>query len=130
MRLFRSMREDADGLPRVEATARGLGVRPGPKPRGDVDAIQLDDQILPGTGGMSVVPDDPMNLLRHRRPASLGGTGPDPVWYIELDDLDAELRFRPDRPTHGLIEPSDPTALREFQQLLANTRARWNLHCR
>jgi hypothetical protein len=56
--LYRSMIEDTDGKPEVSPTARGLGVRAGR----DVAAIDKDDLVFPGGGGMSVSPDSPMNL--------------------------------------------------------------------
>src|SRR5437870_13410912 len=100
MRLYRSMKEAADGFPAVGPSSRLLGVRPGNAPTPDVLAVAPSDPVLPGQGGMSVVPDDPANLPRHLRPASLGGTGRDPVWYIETDDLGPNLVFRQDRATH------------------------------
>src|SRR5258708_4784834 len=127
MRLFRSMREAADGLPEVGPTARQLGVRPGNVPAPDVAAILPTDPVKPGQGGMSVAPGDPMDLPILRRPASLGGIGRDPVWYIEADDLGADLQLLLDRPKHGLVEPSRPLTLQELQQALAATRNRWKL---
>lgn len=124
------MKEDVDGLPTVGPSGRMLGVRPGGAPTPDVLALRPADLVPPGQGGMSVAPGDPALLLRHRRPPSLGGTGQDPVWYIEVDDLGPDLVFRQDRVTHGLIEPSRPMALQEFQDALAATRSRWRLHCR
>jgi hypothetical protein len=130
MRLYRSMQEAGDGMPAVGPSGRLLGVRPGSDPTPDVLAVNASDTVLPGQGGMSVAPDDPLHLLRHRRPASLGGTGRDPVWYIESAALAPELDFRPDRPGHGVIEPQRSLTLREFQNALADTRVSWKLHCR
>jgi hypothetical protein len=90
MRLFRSMKEDADGMPAIGPM---LGVRPGNAAIPDVLAIHGTDVVLPDQGGMSVAPDDPMHLLKHRRPPSLGGIGQDPVWYIDSNDLGADLIF-------------------------------------
>jgi hypothetical protein len=86
--------------------------------------------MLPGQGGMSVAPDDPLHLPRHRRPAGLGGTGRDPVWYIETEDLGPDLAFRQDGPAHGLIEPKRLLTLQGFQDALAGTRCYWKLYCR
>jgi hypothetical protein len=79
---------------------------------------------------MSVAPDDPADLPRHRRPAGLGGIGPDPVWYIEADQLGSELNFRQDRAGHGFIEPARAMTLHEYQEALARTRRHWQMHCR
>ena len=130
MRMFRTMKESPDGLPSIGPGGRLLGVRPGSAPRPDVTAINLSDIVLPGHGGMSVVPNDPMFLSKHRRPFSLGGSGQDPVWYIDEPDLGADLRFRQDMPTHGVVEPSRAMSLQGFQDALAATRARWKLFCR
>lgn len=130
MRLYRSMKEAQDGLPAVGASGRLLGVRPGNAATPDVLAVNPSDLVLPGHGGMSVAPDDPLNLQRHRRPASLGGIGRDPVWYIEADELGPDLEFRQEGSGHGLIEPKQAMTLDEFQGALAGSRPRWKLYCR
>jgi hypothetical protein len=130
MRLYRSMKEAQDGLPAVGPSGRLLGVRPGNSATPDVLAVNPSDPVLPGQGGMSVAPDDPLNLQKHRRPASLGGIGRDPVWYIETDHLGSDLEFRLERPGHGLIEPKRAIALGLFQAALAGLRPQWKLHCR
>jgi hypothetical protein len=107
-----------------------LGVRPGDAPKPDVLAVDPTDMIKPGEGGLSIAPGDPLFLQRHRRPPSLGGTGQDPVWWVEESDLGPDLIFRQDRATHGLIEPIRPVTLQEFQDALAALRSRWQLHCR
>ena len=130
MRLYRSMIESQDGLPAVGPGARLLGVRPGNTTTPDVPAVNDSDVVLPGQGGMSVAPNDPLHLPRYRRPASLGGIGRDPVWYIKADDLGLDLAVRGDRPGHALIEPKRAMTLGEFQAALAALRAHWKLHCR
>jgi hypothetical protein len=122
--LYRTMREDTDGMPFVAPSARGLGARPGT----DVPALADHDHVNPGEGGPSVAPDDPNNLLRSRRPLWLGGTSRDPLWVIDSDDLGPDLVYRPDpaRPTeHGFIEPAQQVELVEYQRLLAATRPLW-----
>src|SRR5438445_7951816 len=130
MRFFRSMLEASDSHPLVGASGRMLGVRPGTSPTPDVFASAPSDLVLPGQGGMSVAPSDPTHLPRHRRPASLGGTGGDPVWYIEEEDLGLELQIRQDRPTHAFIEPKRPLTLQEYLNALAGTRLHWKLYSR
>lgn len=130
MKLYRSMKVAADGLPEVGPNARTLGVRHGDqKPHGDVTAIAPTDPVLPRTGGMSVAPDDPTNLPRARRPAEFGGIGKDPVWVIDTADLPSMLEFRQDSATHGLIEPATNTTLTlaEYEWALAVTRETWQL---
>jgi hypothetical protein len=124
------MMEATDGLPEVEPSGRMLGVRPGNAPTPDVRAINPQDILQPGDGGMSVSPNDPMGLRKHRRPASLGGTGRDPVWFIETDDLGPDLQFRQDSQTHGVIEASRALSFQEYQDALAATRGLWSLYRR
>jgi hypothetical protein len=130
MLLYRSMIEVAHGFPAAGPGGRMLGVRPGSSANPDVLATDPADMVLPGQGGMSVAPGNPIYLPKHRRPASLGGLGQDPVWYIDSGDLEADLCFRQDRPGHGLIEPKWPMTLQEYQDALTRTRSRWKLHCR
>lgn len=130
MKLFRAMREAADGLPVVGPTARTLGVRPVPHPNADVAASYPTDLVYPGGGGASVAPDDPMHLPPMRRPRSLGGSRNDPVWMIESDDLGPDLGFRRDNSVHGTIVPARTMTLAEFARALADTRTRWTLYCR
>jgi len=63
--LFRGMREDASGLPQIGESSRSLGVRAG----FDVPASDLDNIVQRGQGGMSVSPDDALNLPYFRRRA-------------------------------------------------------------
>lgn len=121
--LYRSMLEAADGLPVVGNTnGRQLGVRPRDLAAASGGIVQ------PGAGGVSVTPDDPAGLPSHRRPASLGAEGTDPVWVIDTDQLAAELTYRADPrspSTHGFVEPSAAVTLVEYQQAIARTRHLW-----
>jgi hypothetical protein len=75
---------------------------------------------------MSAAPQDPANLPRNRRPAQVsGGTGKDPVWEIDTDDLGPNLQYVQDKPTHGVVAPKPPMTLADLEQALAATRARW-----
>lgn len=127
MKLFRAMREAADGLPEVGTAANHLGVRPGGTRHSDVGAIDARDPVAPGGGGLSTVPDDPRHLIRFHRPPSLGGSGKNPVWAIDADDLGPDLIVRMDTPSHALVEPSRAMTLQSYQQALAATRGRWVL---
>jgi hypothetical protein len=111
-----------DGKPLVAQTARGLGVRDG-----EID-IDEDETVFPESGGPSVALHSPENLVHHRKPASLGGTGRDPAWQIESDELGEKLvcRVDPAKPEeHGFIEPVHPMPLAEYQEALAETRDVW-----
>jgi hypothetical protein len=114
------MREDPTGGPMVGASARTLGVRP------QVDIPVVGGQVSPNAGGMSVAPDRPENLHPLRRPPTYGGSGKDPVWYIDIDWLGGgDLQFRQDSTTHGLIEPALNMSLDDLQQALGATRVYW-----
>jgi len=118
-RLYRGMKETEEG-PEIGPSARTLGARP------DVDISVVNGQVEPDNGGISVSPDDPANLPPHRRPPALGGTGRDPVWEIDADDLGPHLRYDEDTPgKHGTIQPAYPMTLEEFQRRLAETQGRW-----
>lgn len=118
---------DEDGLPEVGASARALGARPGDA-TGDI-GIGPGGVVQPETGGMSVSP-PPENLPGIRRPPEFGGTGKDPLFELETDDLPQELRYRPD-PTkpdaHGFVEPSRAMGFEEYQQAPRSTRSLWRL---
>jgi hypothetical protein len=101
-------------------TARTLGVRPGD------DIPVVSGRVRPGTGGMSVAPDSPMNLPDHRRPPSLGGTGKDPVWAMTIDSLGDDLVFHQDRPNHGLFEPAREMSIDDLQRALADLASKWS----
>ena len=75
---------------------------------------------------MSAAPDEPANLPKNRRPPQVNaGTGKDPVWEIDTDELGPNLHYYQDGPTHGVIGMKEPMTLDELEQALAATRARW-----
>jgi hypothetical protein len=117
--LYRAMREDSAGGPMLGPSARTLGVRP------NVDILVVAGQVQPNCGGMSVAPDHPGNLHLLRRPLAYGGSGKDPVWYIDVASLGGDLQFRQDSPTHGLIEPARPMLIDELQKALEATEPYW-----
>jgi 1-acyl-sn-glycerol-3-phosphate acyltransferase len=117
-RLNRGMKEGPDGKPEVGPTARTLGARPG------TDIPVSDGKVYPGTGGMSVAP-SPSDLPAHRRPPEHGGTGKDPVWSIDANDLGPDLQHRPDAPGHGTVQPSRPMTNDKYQSALEQTRDKW-----
>ncbi len=132
-RVFRAMGKDTDGLPRVEPSAKGLGVRP------HVD-IELDQggDVLVNRKGMSVSPnwrDLPLfripARLKHLKPGARGsnetfcfcsGTGP-----FEQGDFAEGLTLEPDSATHGAIAPARVMPLSDYQTALAATRPDWRI---
>ena len=79
---------------------------------------------------MSVSPAPPENLPLHRRPPDFGGTGKDPVFAMNTDDLPEELQYRPDpaKPnTHGFITPAYTMTFAHYQRAIHETRVLWQL---
>ena len=132
-RVFRAMRRDEDGLPHVEQSASGLGVRP----RVNIDLDPQDNTLMNGKG-MSVSPnwrDMPLfripGRLRHLKPGARGsdntfcfccGTGP-----IQRGDFAEGLMLEPDSATHGTIAPARVMPLGDYQSALAATRPDWRV---
>jgi hypothetical protein len=117
------MRPAGDGGPLVAPTARSLGAR------SEIDVLvdEEDGHVEPGTGGMSVAQDSAEHLPVHRRPPSHGGTGPDPIWVIDEDDLGEALMYRLEEPPpgHGLVEPAWRMPFEDYEIALAETRDSW-----
>jgi hypothetical protein len=118
-RVYRAMKESPSGGPCISPSARALGVRPG------VDITIVGGCVGPGDGGLSVAPDTSANLPIHRRPTSLGGTGKDPVWELDVDAISGPLQFQQDRPTHRLIGPSRSMGIEDYEAALADTAPLW-----
>lgn len=118
-KLYRGMQADGD-RPLIEDSARALGVRVGL----DVEPDAAGN-VHPGRG-LSIAPDDLYSLPGHRRPQEHGGTGRDPVWVINEPSLSEALEVSVDRPEHGVIGPSAPTALNQYQETLADTQTDWS----
>jgi hypothetical protein len=123
-RLFRAMRKGAGAVPQCGSAANQLGVRPG------VDIPNSPDELVhPGTGGMSVAPDDPARLPPHVRPQRLGGHGKLPVFELDCAVIPPLLgvRLDPKHPErHAFVEPVSTMTVNEYQAALCATRAYWS----
>lgn len=118
--LYRAMADDR-GAPQVHPNH--LGVRTTGR---HIDiAADAHGDVYPNAGGMSVTPDDPINLPTHRKPPSLGGNSTRPVWLISSALIADRLATRQDRPKHCLVEPSFPMALAAYESALAATAPQW-----
>ncbi len=121
--VYRAIRRDDDGRPKLSnVMGWGLGIREGVDISADGEGV-----VHPGTGGMSVVPAIE-HLRPHRLPAHLGGTGVDPVWALDTEELPEFLVYVPDpgdAPKHGLIEPAYAMELGDLEDALAGTRDLW-----
>lgn len=119
--VFKDLARDGE-TPRVGPG--GLHVRAGH----DVDAINDDELVYPGGGGMSVTPDDVLLLPQSRRPRSLGGTGRKPIWSLSTDLLSKHsLGCRQDDVSHALVEVSEPMPLAKFNANIGDTAPDWEV---
>jgi len=123
--LFRAMKQDPDGLPRVGRSSRELGVRV-EGPTRDLPVAD-DGTVEPQTGGMSVALDEARNLPKPRLPKNLGGEGRDPVFRMAGPELPSVLSLRADHYPHALVEPRHRCLLREFESGLKATRPSWSI---
>jgi hypothetical protein len=120
--LYRGMNSDGDH-PRVERSAKGLGVRVGDD--GDVEP-DAEGLVYPGRG-MSIAPDDPLFLPEFRRPREFLGSARHPVWGIAESDLPEELAVVIDNPEHGVIGPAEAMPLADYEAALASTQRSWSM---
>lgn len=120
--VYRTM-ESSGGRPAVDASRLTLGVK-----LRDCPDILMDEHrfVYPKTGGLSVAP-TPAGLPTTKRPPALGGTSRHPVWKLDVALLPPDLVLRPVSPNHGLIEPSQPTKVEEFQRALHSLEPLWVL---
>ncbi|HEX5973523.1 MAG TPA: hypothetical protein VFY57_00060 [Rubrobacteraceae bacterium] len=90
--------------------------------------VAPDGFVDSGTEGMSVVPPPVENLVDHRRPPDFGGTGKDPVFELDTEDLPGVLAYRPDPANpegHGFIEPARRVSFEEYRRAIHQTRTLW-----
>jgi len=122
--MFRAMKAEQDGLPKVGRSSRELGIR--------IDCpireipVGEDGIVEPETGSMSVALDAAQNLPKPRLPRSLGGEGRDPVFTMRKAEVPETPILRVDRYPHALVEPIRRCLLVEFVSALASTRACWS----
>jgi hypothetical protein len=128
--LYRSMKESPTGAPVPGPGKRLLGCVPtgpllivDPNQRPDIRVVA--GRVRPGTGGMSVAPDSPYNLPRHRKPPRFGGIAKDPVWEMDEADLGPDLQFVADSLQHGTIQPMREMTIDDYQAALARTASNW-----
>jgi hypothetical protein len=132
-KLFRAMKRDQD-KPRLGSNATSLGVR---VPQ-DINP-DGNGNVWPSGQGMSVCPtpmDIPMEFFPERkrreynRPGARGkgtfiwsmGSGP----FVPAP-IATELQLRPDRPGHGVVEPSYRMTFVAYQQALVDTQIHWSI---
>jgi hypothetical protein len=113
-------------------------VRVGDGPHHDIP-IDSEDNVVPGTGGMSVAPSW-RNLPEIRIPTRLRDKGvlfargkdADACWKLgegafEAGAIADGLVLRPDRPDHGIVEPMHTEPLPQYISDLVATRDMWEI---
>ena len=131
-RVYRVMRKAVDDKPEVGRTGKSLGVRIPTDIKPDAAG-----NVHPNTGGMSVAPS------MHALPALLvpvrlrllvpgaNATGKNlHVWRMGSGDFREEeiapsLTLRPDKPSHGTVQPTSSMPLQAYEAALAATRDEW-----
>jgi hypothetical protein len=122
--MFRAMKTEADGFPKVGRSSREIGIRI-EGPIRDIPVAE-DGTVEPGTGGMSVALDAAKNLPKPRLPRSLGGEGRDPVFAMLRAEVPETLLPRVGRYPHAFVEPVRRCSVLEFESDLAGTRPLWS----
>ena len=135
---------DENGKPKIDRSARLLGVRLGDIDinikRMPVDSLDEQGYLLPeserelqgelvdvaivNTGGMSVSLSIEA-LPAPRKPAKFGGYGKDPLWQINDSNITGDLQAVQDSPTHVSISPRVTMSLERYELALANTQDDW-----
>jgi hypothetical protein len=121
-----------DGGPEIDGPGKNPAKTIGVRTSGRRPDIEPDEygMVHPSEHGMSASPPPPTNLPEHRRPPTYGGTGKDPVWELETEDLPAELVYTPDSKDpkrHGLIGPSETMSIDDYLTSLYETRNLWRI---
>lgn len=62
-----------------------------------------------------------------RRPPAFGGTGRDPLWQIDHDQITGDLEAVQDSATHVSIMPKVTMLLEQYEAALASTSDAWEL---
>ena len=122
------MRQSENGLPLVDRSATGLGVRVPDDPNADLPVTW--GRVDPGTGGMSVTVDDPKLLPRHRRPPWLdGGTSDYPLFRLPESALSLGLKLVPQGSPlrHAEVQPTRPMSIIKYERLLEETQRAWEV---
>ena len=129
--VFRAMRKDEDGLPSIERSSNGLGIRPGI----DVD-VDSQGEVLANGKGTSVNPNwRDMSIARIPKRLSRllpGARGSNNVFCFrqgegsfQHGDFAEGLILEPDSKTHGVIAPAETTPLANYEAALEATRSGW-----
>ena len=122
--LYRSMKSDDRGRPRIGQASSMLGAR--------LRDLNPDDQgrVGAGRGGVSVAP-DPARLRAEFRPVRFpDGLSKLPLFAIDEGDRGADLMYHHDgedrASDHGVIEAARQMLVSEYQTAVAATEPNWS----
>jgi hypothetical protein len=140
---FRGMAAQNEG-PKIGWSTRCLGIRPGididvamlPVRHLDSQGLLLPEAERSNTGelvevaikngkGMSVS-SSIAGLPPFRKPAEFGGTGRDPLWQIDVDQIPVDIEPIQDGVTHVSLCPRATMLLERYEAALAATRLDWH----
>jgi|GEM_PF-5033347 len=121
--IFRPMRPDEDGFPKLGASLSTLGVRPNK----DIK-VAADGTVHPESGGMSVTPDRWKDVPHPLMPRELGGEGRHPLFCLLASSLPDSLTARIDRTRHANVEPVEACHFEDFNGAVQATRLGWRPH--
>jgi hypothetical protein len=117
VKLYRMMKSDTDGKPKVGDSFGTLGVRPSTRTTGSVSDITVDagGMVHHGTEGMSTFDSPIAPDSRHAD------------WVIEADKIGGDLvvAASPTTPGRYHVVPARSMTLTEYQAFLAATRDLW-----
>ncbi len=118
--IYRTMRVENDGHPKLGASLSTLGARP-------IKDIPVDDAgiVQPKTGGMSVTPDYWEDMPPALLPRNLGGESRHTLFQLDTITLPVELCARIDRPKHANVEPHEECLFINYNDSLQRTRKDW-----
>lgn len=133
-RFYRAMYADGN-KPQIGPNKKSLGVQAGADRYDDI-APDEDDNVHPGTGGMSVAPHW-TELPAYRIPrrlkskcAKATGNNNYVCWRMgdgefESGDCTEDLVLFVDSDVHGTVQPSETMSLSAYQKALAATQSQW-----
>ncbi|MCH1624636.1 hypothetical protein [Fredinandcohnia quinoae] len=78
-------------------------------------SFQLNRKVHPKTVGISVSPST-QDLPTHLKYPEFGGTGKDPIWKMNANNLGSDLVHVPDKLGHGTIQAARSMSFEDYQK--------------